>query len=85
MGYFLIVVGALTAIGGLMNGLTSSPVSAPQQAVQRLDVAIGILGLILAGTGYIAAHAKMVLKVLQDRPETSKAAGENSEAAQPAE
>lgn len=83
MGYILFFVGIITALAGLGIGLTMTPLSAPQQAVQSLDVLIGIAGLILAGIGYIAEHARLALKVLQNPLEVT--APQQQEGAQPAE
>lgn len=60
MHWLLMIAGGLAAVIGLMNGLASSPQSAPQQAVQRLDFVIGMLGLGVMGIGYIAGRLRSI-------------------------
>jgi hypothetical protein len=53
MGTFLTAVGTIIAIIGLFSGLFTTTVSAPQQTVAHLDIAIGVLGLVLMGLGSV--------------------------------
>ncbi|WP_156612447.1 hypothetical protein [Paramagnetospirillum marisnigri] len=58
MNVALIVVGEIVTLIALISGFGSDPISAPQQAVQRLDFVIAMLGMVVTGLGVIAGKIK---------------------------
>lgn len=56
MNFFLIGIGVIVALVATLNGLGGAPGSAPQQTVQRLDLVIAMLGLVVVGLGVIAGR-----------------------------
>ena len=66
MSYLLFTLGVLTAFAGFVMGFGSIPLSAPQQVVQHLDFAIGMLGLLLAGIGAIVYSIDQIPKAITE-------------------
>lgn len=63
----IIIVGVLTALIGLINGLFASPIaSAFQQTVSALWVIQGLLGLLIAAIGFLGTTIARALNRKQD-------------------